>query len=874
MYGLPSMFYQQIGLTPTNYFFGLIGGLLNIEDVLFLFKLSVLFDQLMLLIGIYLLSRVLFIHRITIILICLSAIFSTVWITQIYWNLQIVYLFPLTFYFIISFFQKRQPQSLWIAGIISILSLGGSVAYFAPLFLFIISILCFVFLLKYRDAWRCLFCRSYKNIIFFILFAVISSSFLYFVFNSQDFLTMYHAGRTDDLKISLESFLTHGFDLIKTFRFPEYISGMRIYHQAPVTVYIGLLPLVFFLLAFVKVRKISFIALSSATIALIWLSLGGFFSVVVYYLPTMSNFRHLGHIGGLIKIFILLCAGFGFDYFFTAIKENNFYANLRETKLFKTNLSLSHIIISILSLFFLIDIFFTYHINNISTPETKELDILSGILFGFRVIVYAIGIGLIYRIIKRQTPILNFGLRIAEPQSKLSDDLLTRTIKIIMLACFVIDILSFQIMAYLSIPKLPTHLVSTLDTLKANEIHFQEQRTNEPTNTRQKKALNLIKRDFPYRNVNMLFVYNFLQLDPCFPEFQTLFYPAGVDRLIRIRGGQPGESLGPSFLPQNDPSLLRVLGCNAPKLRLVSNAIFANNINQATKIIRDTPNLDNVVVLREKVISPLPVLESETISVDSSHDANFDAEKVVDKNIESFWETSNPFPHWIQYNYGEKIKITQYSLQTGSHGFDSTGRMPKSWQFQGSNDGVNWVTLDTRTDEVSWNNNEKRTYNYTNSTHYKYYRLYITNGVNPFILRLYEIELLEEIQPIQLQSTEKKNPIINGKLKVTLFTSNRLEVKAHVPTDTSAWLVYADSFHPGWHATVNGKETPILEANLAFKAVKLEKGSNIVRFTFNNSLSSKISVLFAIVSIIFSVLVVTTFLRVLFNFRLTPLDPL
>jgi len=45
-------------------------------------------------------------------------------------------------------------------------------------------------------------------------------------------------------------------------------------------------------------------------------------------------------------------------------------------------------------------------------------------------------------------------------------------------------------------------------------------------------------------------------------------------------------------------------------------------------------------------------------------------------------------------------------------------------------------------------------------------------------------------------------------------------------------LVLADTFYPGWQATVDGVQTPILRANLAFRGIALEPGQHQVIFTY------------------------------------------
>ncbi|MDP3703426.1 MAG: hypothetical protein Q8R78_03475, partial [Candidatus Omnitrophota bacterium] len=80
-----------------------------------------------------------------------------------------------------------------------------------------------------------------------------------------------------------------------------------------------------------------------------------------------------------------------------------------------------------------------------------------------------------------------------------------------------------------------------------------------------------------------------------------------------------------------------------------------------------------------------------------------------------------------------------------------------------------------------------------------------------------------------------------GTVWVTRFTANDLMVEADVPSNAGAWLVYADAFHPGWRATVNGRRAPIAEAYLAFKAVWLNEGHSIVHFTFRHGASEFLS---------------------------------
>jgi hypothetical protein len=90
-----------------------------------------------------------------------------------------------------------------------------------------------------------------------------------------------------------------------------------------------------------------------------------------------------------------------------------------------------------------------------------------------------------------------------------------------------------------------------------------------------------------------------------------------------------------------------------------------------------------------------------------------------------------------------------------------------------------------------------------------------------------------------------------GDVIVERFTLGELVVTVDVATADGAWLVYDDAYHPGRRAEVNGLETPVQVANLAWKAVRIPHGRSTVRFWFrhgaNHVLGTSIA-LFGLVS--------------------------
>lgn len=96
---------------------------------------------------------------------------------------------------------------------------------------------------------------------------------------------------------------------------------------------------------------------------------------------------------------------------------------------------------------------------------------------------------------------------------------------------------------------------------------------------------------------------------------------------------------------------------------------------------------------------------------------------------------------------------------------------------------------------------------------------------------------------------------INGTIKVTGFSANRLDLEVDVPGSRGAWLYYADAWHPGWKAFVNDRPVRIAQANLAFKAIMLDGGSSKVRFVFDDAFMRICSYLFSAMGIVFSAMV-------------------
>lgn len=179
----------------------------------------------------------------------------------------------------------------------------------------------------------------------------------------------------------------------------------------------------------------------------------------------------------------------------------------------------------------------------------------------------------------------------------------------------------------------------------------------------------------------------------------------------------------------------------------------------------------------------------------------------------SAWVANSGTASWIQYEFPTAKLIKRYSFKSDGYNASNT-RAPKSWTFEASNDGVNWVVLDTQSNQTGWGLYTIRTFDITNNTKYKIYRVNITsNNGHTTMTGIDEIEMFEFVY-------ENKCLLLNeGKIKsiepirypdnlVPKMTSNTLpsgiaSASSESATNFAAWYAFngaKGSLNP-WQST-------------------------------------------------------------------------
>ncbi|KZN44939.1 basic secretory protein-like protein [Pseudoalteromonas luteoviolacea] len=111
--------------------------------------------------------------------------------------------------------------------------------------------------------------------------------------------------------------------------------------------------------------------------------------------------------------------------------------------------------------------------------------------------------------------------------------------------------------------------------------------------------------------------------------------------------------------------------------------------------------------------------------------------KAFDNDQYSKWLTFSP-SGWISYQFDQPQRITSYTLTSAN---DAPSRDPQDWQLQGSSDGVNWYTLDTRNNQSFGARYQTKQFNVPNPQAFQFVRLNVTANHGANILQLAEVEM-------------------------------------------------------------------------------------------------------------------------------------
>ena len=113
------------------------------------------------------------------------------------------------------------------------------------------------------------------------------------------------------------------------------------------------------------------------------------------------------------------------------------------------------------------------------------------------------------------------------------------------------------------------------------------------------------------------------------------------------------------------------------------------------------------------------------------------------------WGNNNSMPCWLEYDFAGNTAqtITRYRIYCASDqvgGWNSENNTPKTWDFQGSNDGSTWTTLH-HVDDGALMMNQWGTFNFSNTGAYAKYRISISAAKSGSWTHISELELYSQL---------------------------------------------------------------------------------------------------------------------------------
>jgi len=588
VYGFPN-YWDLSGLSIFSYLFIYIGKLIQSQDPLILFKISLVCEQLICLFGMYLLSNQLFRRKSTVLISCIALMTTFVVYRQIIFSFRMVYLLPLILYWIVIFFNSKSIKYLLLAGLTMLCLVPGSSFYSIVVTLYSAGIFAVALFIQKKPPVKPLLKFSKINIFLVGILLLVSLLFFYYFLTFNDGVIVSRRGREANLVVETASYLHNWEKWNPLDTFVAYVFGFvtdYISNGFEYILYIGLLPLLGIAISLWYQRTPTYLAFLAAAIFLLLFSLRGIFTLMAFYLPVINMTRYVTILGMIpLRLFLILLGGFGLDMELTG-------PQWKKVLLFIAGfMVVAEIVVALVS-----PAAATGYLEIFENPDKYNLDIKLIFARVLLAIVLILGVYLITE------------LRKPKSKSPLKTDHLS---SIAMVFFMLIDcgLLRFnfeqKVTSYFTPLERKNLILPTTSPLT-----YQEQRLQEPLD---ENTENIYDSVIPYQanNGTNIILESFVGFDQCLPNFVK----------VRNRFEMYTFSLNPLFdhdldlIPNKEiPSGVKQLyGCEFPKLRVVSNVQVATDNAEALSLIKTTSDFSNLLILSKEYSDTQTSLENTPV---------------------------------------------------------------------------------------------------------------------------------------------------------------------------------------------------------------------------------------------------------------------
>ncbi|OSM01929.1 hypothetical protein MAIT1_01995 [Magnetofaba australis IT-1] len=829
-YGVPATIQFFSAMEPSRVAVMALGLLLRIDDALLLVKIAFLLDQAILTLGVWLLARELFRQPGAVFLTTLAAAFvGQPWLLLVQFNLGIVYLLPMQLFLVVRGCRLHSSGHLFAA-----LALAPFAYYFVGLHLLILFIALLFARRAHRWPWREMLRLNRARaagLALLCVWAAICLGFYWHISQSTDFLHG-QEGRVGPF-VPLSEYLTYSDPMIRLPRLLHLLGGAMDFTRVRVSGYTGWLPLLAFVYALLVVRSRLFLGFALATLAAWGISAGGVIAALAYLFPSMQLLRHLGHIGGIVQVLLIISAGFGLERLFRAAGR----AGRRGAawSLWKRRPTRTELLLLAGLALLIVDGVGAYIVHTDVLP-TREL--AGGtrwewlIAYLTRIVAYVAAGVWMWRWGRRAVP---------------------RGVGVLALAlgaALMLDVGLFHGLERHNHPRLDAEARARITPLfSRSPLAYQAQRIahNQAMADAQKYFGAAILDGGPLRaseDVRDPIHHATLGWETCQHAWPALVISPQVRVLLTALG--VGAQEFPDYtrsLAQASAKTRAMLGCERPKLRLLHAAQGARAhtpVEAVSSVIaRPAPTHVTLRSAADFRAAPLRITDPQLQALLPSPPADARTRRLQTYRDDAFFERRITLPFALDLRFQSPFQVRSYAMRSGPHGADSRDRMPLAWRLWGSNDGQTWSLLSQVRNAPPWRQRETREFAIDAPARYTRYRLQIDALAAGEILRLHQFVL----SPLQLRADSAAAPDAAatpraGELEQPLrYHANLLKTAVRVSDPQGAWLVYADAINPYWKARLDGRRAELWEADLGFKALFIPPGEHLATFYYDDPIA-------------------------------------
>ena len=592
-FGVPGMHFQLACLTPAGYLLAALGALTRVDSAYLLFELSIVLGHVFLLLGTHALATELYQDKRSVFFACLTVTITTNWHGQIGWGLYLGMMYPLAAFLLVRWIRRGEVTYLWLFGGISLLASLG-MGYAIIIVAFTHGVMGMTLLALYpRQIARLAggLLRSLPALIAMVVLVGGWALAQHWAVGGAEFTGPGRDPRTG--RVALETFLTYAgpsspLMLLRalTIGWPPAmpLGWVRPSMELPLwgdqTSYCGLLTVAMVVFAVFRRPRRETICVMVPGAALILLSFGGTFARLVYYVPGMSFYRHIAHVHGLVKILLILTAGFSLDALWDRSDVvlralARIAGSVRQvTRLRGYAAIMTGLLV----------------VSAAAILDNEGVGAFPWWLgLSVRLSCYALGAAVIARI---------WLLAPGRSAAVLLGSAL--------LVCHAVDVGLFAGLSALAAPKLPPWLTPDLATTSVTSLPYRPYRTDGPPDPRSTRVTEVLWSRPPTTGGMLYADYaRFMQFDPylapSYPTYRRDFVSLGVVRLLHALASAGETSLDTILRHSRTRQLL---GASAPKLRLVGPARWADNPREAERWVSALPE-------GEGLAEPFVVLEGE-----------------------------------------------------------------------------------------------------------------------------------------------------------------------------------------------------------------------------------------------------------------------